>query len=200
MRLSRLNNRFFSADTGTGGGSVAGDVEAVEKSYDDTILTTADEAPAGSVNTEQIKNEAIAGVLQSLGVSSLDEAQAGLKAWADYQEGQKTELERLQSNFENSQKSIAERDGVIADLQAQLAASQLGVPADNVADVVTLANGLVGDNADVGQAIQAVLDKYPHFKIGGAVVEDGKPSFVAQTKQKQETTEDAFLKALGLKG
>lgn len=192
MFLHGLRTKLFrfSADTGQAGG---GGVEAAEASE---VVAEVDNKQAGSAI--DYKAEAVAEVLAGLGVKTLDEAKAGLASWQEYQEGQKTALEKLQDSLSLANQSLADKDGAIADLQAQLAAAHLGVPADNTADVIVLAKGLLNDQTDISAAISQVLTKYPQFK-GGDDLAGSKPSFVTETKAAATTTTDeAFLKALGL--
>lgn len=181
-----------NADTGTGsGGGAASTAETQDTGESPQQATVA-------VDTEAIKTQAMTDLLTSLGVSSIDEAKNNLASWNEYQDGQKTELQKAQDNLTTANNSLAERDTTIANLQAQLAAAQMGVPADNTSDVITLAKGLVNEQTDINQAITKVLEKYPHFKGGGGNGVD-KPSFMTQTQSQNETSEDAFRKALGLK-
>lgn len=172
---------YFNADTG-GGGSATGTTES---------------ETSQAMDVEVVKAQALSDLLGTLGVASIDEAKTNLSAWNEYQDGQKTELQKVQDSLTVANNTLAERDGTIANLQAKLTAAQLGVPADNTEDVVTLAKGLVSEQVDITQAIATVLDKYPHFKGGGSDAAD-KPSFVTETHSSKETTEDAFLQALGL--
>ncbi|HEM4424783.1 hypothetical protein [Streptococcus suis] len=195
--LHGLKHRLFklAPDTGAGGG--------VEVTSDTNGESGQDEQAASQqqvdlVDTEAIKSQAISELLGQLGVASVEDAQANLASWNEYQEGQKTELQKIQDNLTVANNSLAERDTTIASLQAQLAAAQLGVPAENTSDVITLAKSLVNEKTDINTAISTVLEKYPHFKGGGDNVVD-KPNFVTQTQSQTETAEDAFAKALGLK-
>lgn len=195
--LHGLKHRLFklAPDTGAGGG--------VEVTSDTNGESGQDEQAASQqqvdlVDTEAIKSQAISELLGQLGVASVEDAQANLPSWNEYQEGQKTELQKIQDNLTVANNSLAERDTTIASLQAQLAAAQLGVPAENTSDVITLAKSLVNEKTDINTAISTVLEKYPHFKGGGDNVVD-KPNFVTQTQSQTETAEDAFAKALGLK-
>lgn len=193
MFLHGLKTKLFkhSADPGTGVGG--GEPAGVEPDK-----VTAAPVPAQEpIDVEAVKSQAVSDLLANLGVASIDEAKASLDSWKEYQDGQKSDLEKLQDNLATANQSLADRDETIAGLQAQLAAAQLGVPGENVADVITLAKGLVTDQVDINAAIATVLEKYPHFKGGGDLASD-KPSFVVATQSQTTTTEDAFKKALGL--
>ncbi|ASB95821.1 phage protein [Streptococcus equi subsp. equi] len=194
--LHGLKHRLFklAPDTGAGGGA---EVTSETNAEAGRVEQTVSQQQADPVDTEAIKNQAINEVLSQLGVSSVEDAKANLASWNEYQEGQKTEFQKIQDSLTVANNSLAERDTMIASLQAQLAAAQMGVPAENTSDVITLANSLVHDKTDINAAITTVLEKYPHFKGGDADVAD-KPNFVTQTQSQTETTEDAFFKALGL--
>lgn len=191
----RQNLIKHAPDTGAGTG---GEVAAADTNIGADDVQTATQTQTESVDAESIKAQAVNDLLTSLGVSSIEDAKTNLASWNEYQEGQKTELEKIQDSLTVANNSLAERDTTISNLQAQLAAAQMGVPADNAEDVITLAQGLVNEQTDINQAIASVLEKYPQFKGGGDNVGD-KPNFVTQTQSQQETSEDAFRKALGLK-
>ncbi|HEL2551297.1 hypothetical protein NQZ98_02790 [Streptococcus suis] len=195
--LHGLKHRLFklAPDTGAGGGAEITSDTNVESGQ---VEQAASQQQVDLVDTEAIKSQAISELLGQLGVASVEDAQANLASWNEYQEGQKTELQKIQDSLTVANNSLAERDTTIASLQAQLAASQMGVPAENTSDVITLANSLVNEKTDINTAISTVLEKYPHFKGGGDNVVD-KPNFVTQTQSQTETAEDAFAKALGLK-
>lgn len=183
-------------DTGTGAGGSDGTV-IDNNTGTEPVAPTPGQAQTDPIDTEAIKAQAINDLLANLGVASIDDAKANLASWNEYQEGQKTELQKIQDSLTVANNSLVERDATISNLQAQLAAAQMGVPADNTSDVIILAKGLVNEQVDINQAITTVLEKYPHFKGGG---DNGvsKPNFVTQTQSQQETSEDAFRKALGL--
>ncbi|WP_050322619.1 hypothetical protein, partial [Streptococcus equi] len=185
----------LAPDTGAGGGA---EVTSETNAEAGQVEQTVSQQQADPVDTEAIKSQAISELLGQLGVTSVEDAKANLASWNKYQEGQKTELQKIQDSLTVANNSLAERDTTIASLQAQLAAAHLGVPAENTSDVITLANSLVNEKTDINAAITTVLEKYPHFKGGYANVAD-KPNFVTQTQSQTETAEDAFAKALGLK-
>ncbi|HFR3660814.1 TPA: hypothetical protein ACHVEN_001637 [Streptococcus suis] len=194
--LHGLKHRLFklAPDTGAGGGAEATSDTNVETGQVEQAVS---QQQVDLVDTETIKSQAISELLGQLGVASVEDAKANLASWNEYQEGQKTELQKIQDSLTVANNSLAERDTTIASLQAQLAAAQLGVPAENTSDVITLAKSLVNEKTDINTAISTVLEKYPHFKGGGDNVTE-KPSFVTQTQSQVQTTEDAFLKALGI--
>jgi len=83
-------------------------------------------------------------------------------------------------------------------LKAQLSALKAGVQADSVEDVVVLARNYLSDDVDMDQAIQKVLEKYPHFKAQQQ--QDGqqpqKPMFSTGQHSKENQTElDKWLNA-----
>src|SRR5690606_24702469 len=132
---------------------------------------TAQEAEVKTFTQEDVNNIVAREVkktqeklLKQLGIEDFNSAKEGLQKFREWQEAQKTEAEkqaeRLQK-LETDYQSVASENEM---LKAQLSALKAGVNPDSVQDVVILAKAMVNDELDMDQAIQKVLEKYPHFK------------------------------------
>lgn len=72
-----------------------------------------------------------------------------------------TEEKGLEEAFAASELARNEAEARAQALEARLCCLELGVPAENAADVIALAEHLGGER---GAAIAEVLDKYPFFR------------------------------------
>ncbi len=138
-------------------------------------------------------------LLKQLGVDDFANAKDGMAKFKEWQESQKTEaqkqaerLKELETNFS----STSEENGM---LKAQISAMKVGVLAESIEDVVTLAKTMVSEDLDMDAAIAKVVEKYPHFAQMKQEEEPGevkKPSFSTGQHQKQQTSElDAWMEA-----
>src|SRR5690554_497126 len=136
-------------------------------------------------------------LFRELGIEDFNSAKEGLQKFREWQEAQKTEAEkqaeRLQK-LETDYQSVASENEM---LKAQLSALKAGVNPDSVQDVVILAKAMVNDDVDMDQAIQKVLEKYPHFKAQQEPQQEQKPTFTTGDHKKPAGV-DPFVAALGL--
>lgn len=134
-------------------------------------------------------------ILKQLGIEDFKSAKEGLEKFREWQESQKTEAQR---QAERLQKLEADFQAVTSEnetLKAQLTALKLGVSPESAADVVVLAKTLVSDEVDMEQAIQKVLDKYPHFRSQPEPKKDDKPYF-SKGQHSNDGPADDFAKIL----
>lgn len=125
-------------------------------------------------------------LLESLGVKSLDEAKAALDSFKQYQESQKTEQQKQQEQFQSLQEQLQSSNAEKANLSAKIEALSKGVNPDAVDDVIKLVSG----EENVGEAIDKLLAKYPHFSQVQQQAAPQKPSFgQPQYKEPQPSTE-----------
>lgn len=118
-------------------------------------------------------------LLQSLGVEDFNGAKEGLAKLKEWQESQKSEAQKQAETLENLKGENASLSEQVAKLTAVNKALGLGVKAEAVDDVVTLAEKLVSEDVTVEQALGKVLEKYPQFG-GKTEVEEKTPTFVAK--------------------
>ncbi|MBS4456117.1 hypothetical protein [Tuanshanicoccus lijuaniae] len=122
-------------------------------------------------------NSGYSKAIRDLGFEDAEAAKNALKAYQDWQESQKSEAEKQSEALKSKEEALSNADNRIKSLEAENAALKQGVNADSVEDVVALAERLVNDETTIDQAIQKVLDKYPHFSGGQ---EEVKPTFSAK--------------------
>ncbi|WP_342045924.1 hypothetical protein [Bacillus sp. OTU530] len=136
-------------------------------------------------------------LLKQLGIEDFNSAKEGLQKFKEWQESQKSEAEKQVEQLKQLETNFSKTQGENETLKSHLSAMKAGVNAESIEDVVTLAKNLVSDEVDMDQAIQKVLEKYPHFKQQEQPKpEDKKPSFSAGQHQKQPASEmDAWLNA-----
>lgn len=115
---------------------------------------------------EQAKQDAQNEFLQLLGVKDLTELQALVNKQRDYEDSQKTELEKINGDYEALKGSLGEKDSTIENLNALLVATRLQVPEAKANDVITLAKNYVDAKTDMTAAIAKVVELYPHFTEG----------------------------------
>lgn len=184
--MHKLNLQFFAEDTGAGEG--AGTTEGGDQTSNSAAGGEQKQA-AQQPSADEIR----ASVLKELGVDSLDSAKNSLKAFKDYQDSQKSDTEKLQSQLSDYQKQMEtfKQESLLKD--AKIAALGKGVRSDAVDDVIKLVNGV----DDVNKALDEVLKKYPSFSQAPA---QGKPTFgQPDYKQKAPATEkDNWIKAFNI--
>lgn len=102
-------------------------------------------------------------LLKKLGIEDFDSAKDGLEKFRTWQDEQKTEAEKQAEALKNFETQNGALSNENETLKASLSALKVGVLADSIPDVVTLAKTLVTDDVDMDAAIAQVVEKYPHF-------------------------------------
>ena len=135
-------------------------------------------------------------LLKQLGTEDFDNAKEGFQKFQEWQESQKTEVEKKAEQLEKLQSENESKDTTINQLQAQLSALKTGVIADSVEDGVALANNYVSDDVDMDTAIKQVIEKYPHFAKAEQEQEE-KPNFTTgQHQSNGNKNNDPFMAKL----
>ncbi|MDB0581377.1 hypothetical protein [Salinicoccus roseus] len=150
------------------------------------------------VSAEEAQRIAEAQLLKDLGVDSLDAAKSSLQAYNEYMDSKKTDDQKTQDRLKDLENSTKEKDDTIFDLQSKLAASNEGVHADSVDDVVALAKSKVSDKKPIDKAIKEIVEKYPQFK-GEDKEEKQTGVFPGNTPSRKSSKVDGFISGLGLK-
>ena len=122
-------------------------------------------------------------LLKQLGIDDFKNAKEGLQKFKEWQDSQKTEAEKQAEKLqalEQEKDTLAEEN---KSLKAQLSALKAGVNAESVEDVVVLAQKYVSEDVDFDNAVQKVLEKYPHFKGQQEEHQEHKPSFTTGQHQ-----------------
>ncbi len=96
-----------------------------------------------------------------------------LKAFKAWQDSQKTAEQLAAEKISAAENGRAEAEKRLAAAEAKNIAYSKGVTAEAVEDVIALAMAKVGDDTDIGKAIDAVVAKYPTF-CGSKAVEKPK--------------------------
>lgn len=86
-----------------------------------------------------------------------------LKAFNDWKESQKTEQEKTAEKIRLAQEAQTSAEKKASDLEAKFTAVSKGVKPEAVDDVIALAKNKVTDTVTLDQAIDSVIEKYPHF-------------------------------------
>jgi hypothetical protein len=134
--------------------------------------------------------------LKSLGFDNFSNVKEGIAKYKEWQDSQKTEAEKQTEQLQKLQNDYTMTSDENATLKAQITAMQAGVNSDYVSDVVTLAKSLVNDEMDINQAIEKVVEKYPHFKQQQEAMEEKKPTFTTGQHSKSTSEGDSFVSAL----
>lgn len=135
-------------------------------------------------------------LFRELGIEDFNSAKEGLQKFREWQESQKTEAEKQAERLKELETNYQNVSSENETLKAQLSALKAGVNPDSVQDVVILAKAMVNEDVDMDQAIQKVLEKYPHFKAQQEPQQEQKPTFTTGQHSKQPQTElDKWLSA-----
>ena len=149
-----------------------------------------------AIATKQAR-EAQEKMLKQLGIEDFDNAKEGMKKFQEWQESQKTEVEKQAEALKNFETKNGTLSNENETLKASLSALKAGVLSDSVPDVVTLAKTMVTDDVDMDAAIAAVVEKYPHFaQAAQKETGDSKPKFSNGQHQTQPSSDaDKWLAA-----
>jgi len=170
---------------------------------EETTDTTAEKVEDNTFSQEDVNNivareskKAQEKLLKQLGIEDFDNAKEGFQKFQEWQESQKTEVEKKAEQLEKLQSENESKDTTINQLQAQLSALKTGVIADSVEDVVALAKNYVSDDVDMDTAIKQVIEKYPHFAKAEQEQEE-KPNFTTgQHQSNGNKNNDPFMAKL----
>lgn len=128
--------------------------------------------------------------------------QDGLAKYAEWQNSQKSELQKATELAAAAAKEKADFEGRLSTLTMENACLKSGVMPDSVSDVALLAKGLMNEQTDASAAIAAIVKKYPQFTQPPAKEpEPGKPVFStsAAKNSTSPTALDEVRKFMGLK-
>lgn len=172
---------MFAPDSGAGdgGGAPAGSAAGTEQGNNAAGGTPPVDPPA-TPTADDVK----AGFLKDLGVGSMEDLQAIIKAKADADAANHTDLENAQANLEKANKSVSKEATRADNAEAQLAAYKQGVAADHIDDALALARTDLAVKRDgaktIEDALKGVLSRNPSFKgeasstnPDGTAVDDG---------------------------
>lgn len=109
--------------------------------------------------------------LSDLGFKSSDELKAVIESQKAAEDANKTEVQKAQEELAKEQAAKGELNDQLLNANAQLAALQLGVSNDHLADAVALAK--IENADDISKGLEAVIARNPQFKGQPATNPDG---------------------------
>jgi hypothetical protein len=151
--------------------------------------------PAATPPAEQPKEDPTKALLESLGVSSIDEVKGAMKKLQDIEDAGKTELQKTADQAKKAADKLKEYEEQVFTLTAEKAALAADANPDSVTDIITLAKAHTNKDTDITKAISLVLQKYPQFKKSGgeatspANSDNKKPQFAQNQQQGGQQTE-----------
>ncbi|WJQ02865.1 hypothetical protein QT236_12555 [Geobacillus stearothermophilus] len=201
----RLDLQFFADDDGGGDGGQAGQepnpMPAVDEGQGQQPQNPPkqDQQPNDKTFTQDDVNNIVAKevkkaqekLLKQLGIDDFNSAKEGLQKFREWQDAQKTEAQKQAERLQQLEQQFNAVQQEKENLMAQLAAVKAGVHADFVEDVIVLAQRLVNEDTTIDEAIQKVVEKYPHFKQAQQEPQqqEPKPQFTTGQHQKQQQSE-----------
>jgi len=118
-----------------------------------------------------------------------------LKAFNEWKESQKTEQEKNAEKIKLAQEAQTAAEQKAAVLEAKYTAVSKGVKPEAVEDVIALAKNKVSDKVTLEQAIDSVIEKYPHF---GASTDKPLTTGVTTPNNKSAADDTLLRKSFGL--
>lgn len=195
-------SRLMEADTGAGAGS-AGD--GTGEGGENNANTNKDGEGEGEKQEDKTFTQKEVDELVKARVAREKKGQLSkeeLKAYQEWKDSQKTESEKKDEALTNAEKAKQAAEEKAAILEAKVTCLSKGVGATSVDDVVVLAKAMVSDDVTIDQAIDKVLEKYPHFK-GESSTEEEQKGFkrvgAGQGNGGKATASDALAKIFGNK-
>ncbi|NOW85316.1 hypothetical protein B0H39_003197 [Clostridium beijerinckii] len=176
-------SRLMEADAGAGSGSASdGTGEGEGEKQEDKTFTQAD--------VDKMIKDRLA--REKKGQLSKEE----LKAYQDWKDSQKTDSEKKEEAIKNAEKAKQAAEEKAASLEAKVTCLSKGVSPTALDDVVVLAKVMISDDVTIEQAIDKILEKYPHFK-GETTTEEDQKGFkkVGSGGGKGKTTTNEAIKA-----
>lgn len=117
-----------------------------------------------------------------------------LEAYNLWKETQKTEQEKQAELIAKAKEAQTEAEKKYLDLEAKYSAMGLGVKTDSINDVITLAKAKVSDDVTLTQAIEKVIEAYPHFKKDANVKTGATPLNPESNSNSAGITKEQFKK------
>ncbi|NRW85117.1 hypothetical protein, partial [Clostridium beijerinckii] len=123
-----------------------------------------------------------------------------LKAYQDWKDSQKTEDEKKNEKLTQAETKAKEAEEKALLAETKVTCLSKGVSPTALDDVVVLAKAMVSDEITIDQAIDKVLEKYPHFK-GETTTEEDQKGFkkVGGGKGAKVNMDEALKAAFGIK-
>lgn len=116
----------------------------------------------------QEKRQGVASVLKALGFEKEDDAKAFVEKYREVEDNKKDDLTKVQEQLETEKKAKEEAERKADLIEKKLKVASLGVAADKIEDVVTLALAKVTDSKDFETALEDLKTSYSMLFEGGA--------------------------------
>lgn len=188
-------SRLMEADTGAGAGSEGGSAEEIEGGAEENKEEEKQEEKTFTqADVDKMIKDRVA--REKKGQLSKEE----LKAYQEWKDSQKTEDEKKNEKLTQAEIKAKEAEERALLAETKVTCLSKGVNATSVDDVVVLAKAMVSDDVTIDQAIDKVLEKYPHFK-GEAATEEQKgfKKIGAPGSKGSKANEEALKAAFGIK-
>lgn len=151
--------KLFEADDGAGGnGGEGADEGSDEDEPEGGEGKKKEEKTFTQADVDKLVKDRIA--REKKGQLSKEE----IKAYQEWKDSQKTEEQKKNEALTNAETKVKEAEERATNLEAKVTCLSKGVGATSVDDVVVLAKAMVTEEVTIDQAIDKVLEKYPHFK------------------------------------
>lgn len=105
-------------------------------------------------------------LLKEVGIDHNGDYKSALKAFTEWQNNQKTELEKAQGTLTTAEKAKAEAEAKAALLERKFEAVGKGIPADKTDKYIKLAEAYMDDKIDFGKALELALKDFPIAEKG----------------------------------
>ncbi len=132
-------------------------------------------APAKTFTQEDVNaivaresKAAVEKLLKEAGIAPEGDYKAALKAFREWQDSQKTELEKVTGALSASEKAKAEAEAKANALERQITAMSKGIPADKAEKYIKLAEAYINDKTDFAAALDLALKDFPIAEKGVA--------------------------------
>ncbi len=188
-------SRLMEADAGAGAGSEGGSAEEIEGGAEENKEEEKQEEKTFTqADVDKMIKDRVA--REKKGQLSEEE----LKAYQEWKDSQKTEDEKKNEKLTQAEIKAKEAEERALLAETKVTCLSKGVNATSVDDVVVLAKAMVSDDVTIDQAIDKVLEKYPHFK-GEAATEEQKgfKKIGAPGSKGSKANEEALKAAFGIK-
>ncbi|MFT3951185.1 MAG: hypothetical protein QM689_04425 [Oscillospiraceae bacterium] len=127
-----------------------------------------DTSPAKTFTQEDVNalvskgsKSAVEKLLKDAGIAPEGDYKTAMKAFREWQDSQKTELEKATGSLSAAEKAKQDAETKAAQLERQLAAVKKGVPADKTDKYIKLAEAYTDDKTDFDAALDAALKDFP---------------------------------------
>lgn len=182
---------------GDGGGAGAGDDGAGgegDKGGADKTFSQADVTAIAAKESKNAKEK----ILKELGITDFSNAKDGMAKFKEWQDSQKTDLEKMTGEVNGYKTTISEKDAIIKSFQDKEIVTNLGVKPENAAKVLKLAE--LEDGDDLKANVEKVLKDFPMFK--GSANDQGQfgaGSGGSGGSGGSSTAKEDIFKAMGVK-